>query len=233
MAIVLARRLDNAIWWYTVGIIFFSITMSFYSGWAPIANGQKFRHTYFRSSPPGTLTSDRGTFRFVSFLLIVLLWWIPVTAALMIGKPGESSYILARTILLAVLFIWFFITFIFGIVDYVNRNKTNVENFGNPANDKRWCCLHYNLPGADLYCPNFGTDANDGTCNPGVGVGDLTIDPDFAFAFWFNFALILFILLDFFYMMLVFRPEVLRYARQVRQHASPNGQPLMTKKVVP
>jgi hypothetical protein len=107
------------------------------------------------------------------------------------------------------------VIFGFGVRDWAHANRTDTGNFLNPANDYRWCCLNYNLPGAP--CPNVGTDANDGAC-AGVGAGDLIVNKDFLFKFWFNFALILFVVLDFFYMMLVYRQEVYRYSLQLKNH---------------
>lgn len=210
-----SRRLDNTIWWYWFFIfVIFVPTMIFYRGWAPAAYTAKY--TYVESTPPGTLVSERGDFRFIAQILNVLLWLIPLTAAFMLSKPGENSIQIFRLVLLILLLIWFIIVFGFGAGDWANANDTSdPSNFSNPANDYRWCCVHFNLPGSG--CTNQGTDANDGACVPGVGVGDLSTNGDFLYGFWFNVLLILLTIFDLAYMMLVFRPEVLRYGIQLKE----------------
>lgn len=189
------RRIKTATWYFWLYIAIFTATMLIFRFYSPTA--QIYRHTYEISTPPGTLVSDRWSFDFVLESLFVLLWLIPISAGFMLTFPGIAAPTTIHLITLVLLGIWYMVALGFGIYDYVNANGTAPENYLNPANDPRWCCVYFNLPGAPC--------VNTVACVPGVGADMLTVNGTFLFRFWFNVVLILFIVFDFFYTLLVYK----------------------------
>ena len=200
--VLISRRLDNARWWYWLYLFVFVTSMLFYRGWTPAA--AIYRHTYNLSSPPGTLTSDRWTRPFVEDVLSVVLWLVPFTAAFMLCYMAQTWLHVFRAIMLFLFFAYFLVIFGFGCRDWTHANRGTTENALNPANDYRWCGVYFNLPGVEC--------ENSVAYTPGIGAGDLVVNKDFLFKFWFNVVLILFVVFDFFYMLKVYRAEVYRYS---------------------
>jgi len=163
--------------------------------WVPTAWPTEF--TYETSTPPGTLVSTRWDWQFWSVGMYVLLWTIPITLAFALSYPMSFSVRTFHIVLLLLLFIWFVVQMVFGIVYYARANGTESDNYDNPANDPRWCCVYFNLPGAPCQ--------NTVACVPGVGIGDLMVDKSFLFRFYYNIVLIVFIIVDFFYVWLVLK----------------------------
>jgi hypothetical protein len=148
-----------------------------------------FKHTYQESLVPGTLITERWTFRFFEVALYALLILIPFTGAFMLASPRDHGRMLFHLILVVILFFWMMALLVIGGIDWTRANNVDTGNFDNPANDPRWCCIHYALPGAPC--------ENTAACVPAVGTADLIVNRLFLFQFWFNVAFILLLVVDF------------------------------------
>lgn len=191
-------RVLRAVTWGWVFVWIFSIAVLPFMFYVPAAT--VFRHTYETSAPPGTLVSDRWNFEFWVVGLYVLLWLIPLSFAFMLGAPYSAGRRVFHLILITLLFIWYTVLLVIGAVQWANANKTDVDNYDNPANDDRWCCVYFNLPGAPC--------VNTAPCVPGVGAGDLTVDHVFLMQFWYNVVLMLAVVVDYVYVWFVLKRAV-------------------------
>jgi len=207
------ERLESRKTFVWVGIFVFSAFLMAYIGYA--VNTISYGHTYLRSSPPGTLYSQRGDVYHWFGGLSLLAFLIPLTAALMVAAPPFTEDITGKLyragtkrrvfhMMVVVLLFLFFMT-VMGVKanDYSKANLATAGNARNRANDDRWCCVHYALAPGD--CPN--TIA----CTPGVGGADLVVNPLFLYDFWMLVVLIILIILAFICVMWVFQPAVLDY----------------------
>lgn len=176
-------QVQTGIWVY---IFAFWAVLLVFQAYAPSAN--QFLHTY-QIQPVGNLVSQRGSFSFVVSASFVFLWTIPITMAFALYTQNPNSkwkqiFHLGVTVVLA---LWLMAIFIYGCVDWANANKTDVSNYFNPANDPRWCCVHYSLSGAPC--------ANSVAC-PGVTATDFVTNKLFLFQHWFGFVFLLISVLD-------------------------------------
>lgn len=185
----------------------FAIVFAIFSFYTPTAYAPK--HTYQTSVPPGTLQSDRWGFQFIVIGMYTLVWFVPLTLGFLADRPLSSFRFGVHLTVLVVLFIWLAVVMGFGIFDWVHANGTSSANYDNPANDDRWCCVHFALPGAPC--------VNTAPCVPAVGVNDLTTNGTFLFRFWYTVVFLVAIILDFTLLMATFRPAVLTYLRENKE----------------
>ena len=230
----LTWRLDRVIWWFWLYIAFFTAVMLIFRFWSPTA--ANFEHTYQLGTPPGTLRSQRWSWLFVREGLYVLLWLVPLSAAFMIGKPGEGAATTVHIVLLLFLGIWFLLVTSVGIHDWATANPDPTDpadagkSLRNPATDLRWCCVYFGVPGVPCI--------NTAPCNPAVGAADLTVDPSFLFTFWYGVVLLVLMAFDFFFTVLVFVPEsrragLLVYQRMKQQQQQQQQQEKQLETVIP
>jgi len=150
--------------------------------------------------PPGTLVSKRWSFDFWVVGLYTLLWLVPLTAALGISERREPWRLTLHNVVTLVLLLWLAAVFIVGCVDWASANSADASNFYNRANDPRWCCVYFNLPGAPC--------VNTVACTPGVAIGELVTDPSFLFQVWMTFVFIALLLVDVILMRCLVRPSM-------------------------
>jgi len=158
----------------------------------------------------GTLMSDRWDRNFWFTASFVLLWLIPVTAGFMVDGPLKDWRRILHIITVVLLWIYFMVVLGFWSYDYATANHSTSGNARNQANDPRWCCVNYNVPGSKCL--------NTVGCTPGIGQADLIINPLFLFMFWYNFILILFLITDFGLVMGLFQPAVKDYLLEYEQN---------------
>lgn len=178
-----------------------------FSFYAPTA--ADFTYTYQYGTPPGTLTTRRWTYDFVVVGFFALLWTIPITLAFVldddkgtVSKSTGERYFWRQYVhnaLVIILLLWYFITFVISSIDWANANKSNVGNYYNRANDPRWCCVYFNLPGAPC--------VNTASCSPGVGASDLVTNRVFLFQYWFGFVLVIALVFDLLLMICLVNPS--------------------------
>lgn len=205
---------EGTVWIYV--FLFWLIALIFLFFTPTAAN---FTHSFQLSNPPGTLVSRRWTFEFFVVGLYVLLWTIPITAAFAISDPeAKTQWRPAfHTGVTIVLLLWLVAVFLVGCLDWANANKTDPSNYHNRANDKRWCCVYFNLP--DTPC------VNTVACSPGVAAAELTTDPEFLFQLWFTFVFIVILFIDLIIFGCVVNPAI----RRVQEEANSTAmtEPLM------
>lgn len=189
---------------FVFAIAFFPLLFYTTTAYAP-------QHTYQLGSPPGTLRTERFSFDFFAIGLYNLIWFIPLTLLFLADRPSNGGRFALHITVLVILFVWFMIIIGFGIYDWANANKTTPSHFDNPANDDRWCCVHFSLPGA----PCLNTVA----C-PGVGVNDLGVNGSFLFRMFYTIVLQVVLLLDFIIMMSMVQPAVANYVREQEEEDS-------------
>jgi len=202
-------------WGYIWILVIVLLTFRLYS-----PSAHTFEHTYQTSTPPGTLSSQRWGWDFVSESFYVLAWLIPMTAAFMVDAPvsrGRRTFHLAVLVLLC---IWFTVQLVWSSVDWSKANDFDPGNFYNPFNDDRWCSIYFALPGAP--CVNIVAFV------PGVGAGDLNPNPVALYRFWFNVVLLVAVVLDFALTMTMFRNAVQMFLTEFDQQ---NAEPLLQSKV--
>jgi hypothetical protein len=105
-------------------------------------------------------------------------WFVPLTAFFVLAKPHAAWRFHVRWVVLLVLLVYFLGCWLWwAIVCFPNANAGTAGNWMNPANDARWCCVYYNIPGT--LCDNV--DA--GACQPGVGASMLIVNGVFLYKF--------------------------------------------------
>lgn len=203
--LTLARTTFWAFIWITAIVL---LAFRFYS-----PSAHSFEHTYQTSVPPGTLSTERWGWDFFSEGLYVLAWFIPLTAAFMVDAPTSKGRRVFHLIVLVLLFIWFSVQLVWTSVDWSKANQTGADNFSNPFNDDRWCCIYFALPGAPC--------VNTAACVPGVGAGDLKPNGVALFRFWFNVLLMIITVVDFALTMAVFNRAVQAFLVEFSQTREP------------
>ena len=116
-------------------------------------------------------------------------------------------YTSTRTFFLVSFLVWFSYVL---IVDVTYLTRANVPPsdpewlIGNPATDRRWCCVYGTHAGTELVC------ANTATCS--ILPSDLHVEPKFIFRFVCNILLIAYILFaDIMYTCFAWRPRLNDY----------------------
>lgn len=173
--------LKTALWVY---IFIYSLALIVFQSYAPSAN--HFLYTY-ELEPVGMLKTTFGSFHFVISASFVLLWLVPLTLGFFLSNTRQMWRNWVHVALVCILTLWLLAVFIFGCIDWRNANGTDASNFFNPANDWRWCCVHYMLDGAPC--------ANNIPC-PGVSVGDLKTRGTFLWQLWWGFVFFAILALD-------------------------------------
>jgi preprotein translocase subunit SecG len=180
------------VWVY---IFFFALVLLLQTFYTPTA--ATFVHTYELGTPPGTLLSKRWSFDFVLIGFYSVVWLVPLSAAFAVSARERWRQVLHNTIAVLLL-LWLVAVFIVGCVDWASANSADPGNFFNRANDPRWCCVYFALPGAPC--------ANTVACTPGVGAADLIVNRSFLFQVWMTFVLAALLVVDVIIMQLVVAP---------------------------
>lgn len=199
----------RTVFWGFIWIV--TIVLLAFRFYSPLA--RTFEHTYQTSTPPGSLSSERWNWDFFSEGLYVLAWFIPLTAAFMIDAPTSRGRRVFHLIVLVLLFIWFAIQLVWASVDWSKANGFEVDNYDNPFNDDRWCCIYFALPGAPC--------VNTVACVPGVGAGDLKPNGAALFRYWFNVLLMVVTAVDFVLTAVVFTRAVQAFLVEFGQTREP------------
>lgn len=211
MGVASKMHLDGAkrgIWIY-IGI--FTILMMFHQAWSPTASN--FKHTYELGSPPGQLTTDRGTLDFLIMFTLAFMWLVPITAALMTTFIGSRWIEQLHLIITFLLWLWFILVFAWQVYSWaiINPDPTAPgdmgDRFNNPASDKRWCCV-YGFLGPPCHLDTFNT-----TCSPYVAAEMLGVNPTFVFSFIMNLILVVLLTFDFFWVTCSYQKQVTKAIR--------------------
>jgi len=164
--------------------------------YAPTA--ANFPYSYTLSNPPGTLVSQRWSFDFVVVALFSFLIFFPFI--LLFAADGGGRWRLILFYVLAGLFLaWFLATFIKGCIDWGAANGTAPGNYFNRANDARWCCVYYNLPGAPC--------GNHIACTPSVSANALAVDGTYLYQIWMNFIMCILLVVQIILAACLIKPE--------------------------
>ena len=111
----------------------------------------EYRHTYQLASQVGTLNSRRWSFDFIVTASLIFLLLVPFTMAYYLADVTVRSRWIAHVIIVVILTVWIFVTFVYGCVYLANRNQTDASNYDNPYNDEKWCLVYAGLSGAPCY----------------------------------------------------------------------------------
>lgn len=165
-------------------------------------------------STPGNLISNRWDADFFFTGSLQLLWLVPLTAAFMSDKAlstGRRYFHIITTLLLLVYFV--VILIYWGVAFYSKANLGSSTNAGNPANDNRWCCIYYSLPGSQC--------VNTVPC-PGIGAIDLVTNGLFLWKFWWLFVFLLFMVAELVYVFAFFQVAVTQFniAKKLEKQSS-------------
>ena len=186
-----------------VYIAVFVVFMTAHQAWTPTA--LNFKHEYEIGVPPGQLYTERDSFDFIATLTIALIWWVPLSAALMTSFYGNRTIETFHLVLVGILFLWFGAVLGVGVINWMHANPdpydlSVVADLNNPATDRRWCCVYGNFgPPCHLNTLNM-------TCVPFVLPEMLGIDPTFAFSLVMNGVLVILLLFDFLYTICAYFP---------------------------
>lgn len=153
--------------------------------YAPTASN--YIYSYLLQPNPGTLYSERWSYNFFVTGSIILLIVAPITMWYSVSFPRSKSIRIVHIVIVVILIVWYLIGFIIGCVNWASANEGTVSNFFNKANDARWCCVYYMLPGSP--CPQV-------PCNPTYMASQLTTDALFLFQLWYTFVLWIALLVD-------------------------------------
>src|SRR5690606_25318139 len=130
----------------------------------------------------GKLTSTRWSFDFWISGMYIFIWTGPITLAFCLSAPTSKWRLTIHNVFVVLFVLWLLATFIHGCIFWGNANNTDAQYYYNMAHDPRWCCVHYNLPGAPC--------AQSVACNPGVGPSDLRTNGVFLWNLWWSFIFI-------------------------------------------
>lgn len=133
-------------WFY---IFIFTIASILFLCYIPTASD--YRYTYQLSASVGTLSSQRWSFDFIVTASLMFVFLVPLTLAYYMSDMKDTSRWKAHVVIVAILSVWFFATFIYQAVNLASRNRTDAANLDNPFNDPRWCLVNANIPGAICY----------------------------------------------------------------------------------
>ena len=195
------------IWAY---ILVFVIFMTAHQGWSPTA--AIFQYEYEISDPPGQLFSTRNTLYFYVMFSLSLMWWVPLSAALMTSFFGNRTFEKLHLVIVVILFFWVVAVTIFDVIYLVTANPdpydpTHEIFWFNPATDKRWCCAYQ---GKGRQCH---LSTRNMTCVPFVLPEMLGIDFDFVISFTMNCILVVFLIFDFIWVQCFYFPVSQRIAK--------------------
>lgn len=164
-----------------VFIVFFSVVFLIYMFYVPLAT--TFDYTYqYPPGSPGLLRSDRWGRDFWLMGLLNLLWLIPLSVLFMMEDMTASWRRTTHTILTIVLVLYVIAVIGTWSFDYNSANNNTGSNWNNPANDPRWCLVHYLQPGAQCF--------NTAPSIPAVAEADLIVSRLFLFRFWYLVAVL-------------------------------------------
>jgi hypothetical protein len=193
-----------AVW---CGILLFTLLLAGQI-WGPVT-ASNYEYTFLRGSPPGTLRNDRGSINYIFTGSIILLIFAPLTAAFMSDNTLEKRRITLHVVVVILLWVYFMVVMGIWANDYLHANEATAANAHNQANDERWCCINYMIPGSD--CPN------NLACSPPVPPAELVPNQVFLAKFWINVVFIIFLMIDAAYTTWCFRPAVLAYHASLEQ----------------
>lgn len=206
---------------WVFALIFFLAYLVF-AFFAPPA--QQFTHTFLLvfspQTQPGVLTSQRFSFDFWIVAFYAVLPFIPFTLLFALNDTkgyhsGERVWLwrqLIHIIFVVIWFIWMAATLVLLSINLAHANVSESSNYYNPANDIRWCCVYYNLPGAPCY--NALYPSGQQACNPGVGVNQLTLNNVFFYQFVFHIIFTVLILVDLILMVWLIYPSYRQHIQE-------------------
>jgi len=190
-------EVKHAAWLFgTIFIVVFTPLM-FY-----VPTATNYIYSYVVPSP-GTLYSERWHYQFIATGSIILLIFAPITLFALVSLPKLKVLRIVHFIVVVLLIVWYTAAFIVGCIDWSNANDPSSSNYYNKANDARWCCVYYMLPGS----PCGLTDP----CNPNYVASQLNTDAVFLMQLWYIFALILCLIIDLLMMIFYFQNGLRAY----------------------
>jgi hypothetical protein len=168
-----------------VFVAFFTVSFMVYFFYVPTAT--TFSYTYqYPPGSPGVLQSDRWGKDFWLMGLLNLLWLIPLSILFMMDDFKASWRRITHAIITIVLVLYIIAVIGTWLFDYSSANNNNGSNWNNPANDPRWCLVHYLQPGAQCF--------NTAPSIPAVAEADLIVSRLFLFRFWYLVAVLVVLL---------------------------------------
>ncbi len=190
------------VWVY---ILLAMIVFAVFEFWVPTS--ADFEYTFQRPiSHPDSLQSQRWSLYFVLTGLSIIFVAGPISLAFAMedhrglwtaDHNGDTAIkfwrIWFHVGVTAMVGIFFLVTSVYLVVLRIRANAVNPGNYHNPANDPRWCCVHYTLITADT--PSFPC-YNTAGCTPGVSELQLDVNPIFQFQMWYTIGLFLVCVVD-------------------------------------
>jgi hypothetical protein len=193
------KRLTSTRRWLWVWVLLWVVVLLFANFYGVTAS--EYKYTYLEpAASPGTLHTQRWSYGFFFTGSFALLWLVPLTMAYMSDAPHKGGRQTLHAVLTILMLMYWVAIMITWSLDLGNANKVSAANGANEANDPRWCCLYFNLVGAG--CPNTAA------CTPGVGAGDLIVNPLFVFKYAFTWIAVAMLAIDFLVTVCVFRARV-------------------------
>jgi predicted metal-binding membrane protein len=164
-----------------VFVVFFTIALTIYMFYVPSAT--TFIYTYQHPpGSPGVLISDRWGKDFWLMGLLNLLWLIPLSILFMMEDMQSTGRRITHAIILCALTLYVIAVLSAWSFNYMSANNADGANWNNPANDPRWCLVHYGAVGAKCFAV--------APASPAVNELDLIVDRLFVFRFWYLFAML-------------------------------------------
>lgn len=208
---------------WVFALIFF-IAYLVFAFFAPPA--QQFTHTFLLvfspQTQPGVLTSQRFSFDFWIVAFYAVLPFIPFTLLFALNdtkgtrsNDGQRVWLvwqLVHIIFVVVWLIWMAATLVWLSINWAHANVSESSNYYNPANDIRWCCVYYNLPGAPCY--NALYPSGQQACNPGVGAPQLTLNNVFLYQFAFHIIFTVLMIVDLILMATLIYPSYRKHIQE-------------------
>lgn len=183
-------------WFLWLLVIFYTIGLLLYV--AVVINNISRPHTYFKNpGTPGQLFSLRyDIYWVVEFLSVIVVFLFPLCVMLMIIYRNVYGCNIGWTIVFFILFGLHLFTVVTLIGAYAECNQD--EQFANPCNDYKWCCVPAVYSVLANMCPNSIPCAAPGSPTTRA---ELRANADFLWLFWMN---VFFFILHVLYLAVVF-----------------------------
>lgn len=179
----------SALWIFIWVFSIVSFIFLFYIG-----PSSSFIYTYQlgRGTPPqpGALYSQRWTYDFWIVAMFVFVWSVPLTLAFAMDTPDTSTRwrMHMHLIIVILLMLWYCASLFYGAFLWSKVNQNSPDNYANPFNDARYCCVYHVV--AQAYC------FNTVDCVPEPQPSDLGTNGATLFQWSYNLLLVVFLGLD-------------------------------------
>ncbi len=169
---------------------------------AYVMTASNYRHTYQLAASVGTLDSQRWSFDFIVTASLIFVFLVPLTLSFYLVDTSARGRWIAHVVIVALLTVWIFATFIYGCVYLANRNKTDATNFNNPFNDEKWCLVNAGISGVPCYI------------SAPTGLFSLSVSTPALIQFIFQLVVFLLLIVDLFVVLIGLRRAVANEAQK-------------------